>query len=180
MVQQKTKFGGKIFFLNRSDINTDEIIPAKYLTYIDREPLKPFLLEDLKIEGLNLKAIKWDNYQVIISRANFGCGSSREMAVWAFQVNGISTIIASNFARIFRENAFNDGMLAIELGEATIDEIFDKFSNYSEVLAEIDLDSQTVNIKNEKISASYKFELTPFQKELVKYGGLVHFMHAKY
>jgi len=67
MTQGKTKFGGKVFFLNRSDINTDEIIPAKYLTYIDREPLKPFLLEDLKIEGLNPKSIKWDEYQVIIS-----------------------------------------------------------------------------------------------------------------
>lgn len=180
MTQAKTKFGGKVFFLNRSDINTDEIIPAKYLTYIDREPLKPFLLEDLKIEGLNPKSIKWDEYQVIISRANFGCGSSREMAVWAFQVNGISTIIASNFARIFRENAFNDGMLAIELNEAKIDEIFKKFSDKKDVFAEIDLETQVLKITSGNLSEVYKFELTPFQKELVKYGGLVHFMNAKY
>jgi len=177
---KEIKYGGKVFFLDRSDINTDEIIPAKYLTHIEREPLKPLLLEDLKIDGLDPKSVKWDDYQVVVSRANFGCGSSREMAVWAFRVNGISTVIAQNFARIFRENAFNDGMLAIELNEAKINEIFEKFSKKKDVTADIDLNKMNITLKSEGISETYQFELNPFQKEVIQHGGLVHFMNKKF
>ena len=102
-------FGGRAYFIDRDNINTDEIIPAKYLTLIDKEPLKPHLLEDLKLGNIDPKKIRWHEYGAVISRANFGSGSSREAAVWAFEVNGVHLIIASNFARIFRENAFNSG-----------------------------------------------------------------------
>jgi len=82
-------FSGKMLFLDRSDINTDEIIPAKYLTEISKEALKPHLLEDLQLNGFaQAKDIKGKS--VIITRANFGCGSSREHAPWALEVNGIS------------------------------------------------------------------------------------------
>ena len=69
------------------------------MTEIEKPPLKPHLLEDLSLEGFD-SALLAGQYSVVIFRANFGSGSSREMAVWAFEVNGINTLIASNFARI--------------------------------------------------------------------------------
>ena len=113
------QFGGDVLFLDRSDINTDEIIPAKYLTENTKEALKPYLLEDLKLEGFDNKS-DIQGKKVIITKENFGCGSSREHAPWALEVNGIHTVIAENFARIFRQNMFNCGMLAIELDKKSI------------------------------------------------------------
>jgi 3-isopropylmalate/(R)-2-methylmalate dehydratase small subunit len=100
------QFGGKVLFLDRGDINTDEIIPAKYLNEDSKEALKPNLLEDLKLPGFDpsrdLKGLG-----AIVTRANFGCGSSREHAPWALEVNGINIVIAESFARIFRQNMYN-------------------------------------------------------------------------
>ncbi|MDZ7640883.1 MAG: hypothetical protein U5J62_02480 [Desulfurivibrio sp.] len=109
-------FSGKALFLDRSDINTDEIIPARYLTEITKMALQPYALEDLKLGGFDPKRDLADK-KVIVSRANFGCGSSREHAVWVFEVNEINTVIAASFARIFRQNMFNCGLLALELPE---------------------------------------------------------------
>ena len=82
-------FGGKVLFLDRADINTDEIIPAKYLTEITKEAMKPNLLEDLKLAGFDRRR-DIAGKRVIVTRANFGCGSSREHAPWAFEVNDIT------------------------------------------------------------------------------------------
>jgi 3-isopropylmalate/(R)-2-methylmalate dehydratase small subunit len=107
-------FSGKVLFLDRSDINTDEIIPAKYLTEITKAAMGPHLLEDLCLEGF-IPGQSTRDKQVVITRANFGCGSSREHAPWALEANGINVVIASSFARIFRQNMFNCGLLALEL-----------------------------------------------------------------
>ena len=94
-------FSGKVLFLDRSDINTDEIIPAKYLTELTKEALKPYCLEDLNLAGFDPKK-DVEGKSVIITRANFGCGSSREHAPWVLECNGINLVVAINFARIFR------------------------------------------------------------------------------
>src|SRR5512136_1403358 len=117
-------FGGPVLFLDRSDINTDEIIPAKYLTEITKQDLKPYILEDLKLPGFDPKGPRTRAARVIVSRENFGCGSSREHAPWVFEVNGITAVIARSFARIFRQNVFNCGMAAIELPGEDLDRIF--------------------------------------------------------
>ena len=93
-------FNGKILFLDRSDINTDEIIPAKYLTELTKEALKPYCLEDLSLESFDPKR-DIAGKSVIVTRANFGCGSSREHAPWVLEYNNINLVIAENFARIF-------------------------------------------------------------------------------
>ncbi|RQW86919.1 MAG: 3-isopropylmalate dehydratase small subunit, partial [Geobacter sp.] len=103
-------FGGPVLFLDRDDINTDEIIPARYLTEITKDDLKPYILEDLKLPGFEPKGDATKAARVIVTRANFGCGSSREHAPWVFEVNGITVVIAESFARIFRQNMFNCGM----------------------------------------------------------------------
>ena len=111
----------------RDNINTDEIIPAKYLTEITKEALGPHLLEDLCLEGF-IPGRSTRDKQIVVSRANFGCGSSREHAPWAFEVNGIHVVIAESFARIFRQNMFNCGMMAVELPAATIAALFETFA----------------------------------------------------
>src|SRR5512136_954104 len=118
------QFGGKVLFLDRSDINTDEIIPAKYLTEISKEALKPHMLEDLNLEGFTSTSSSVRESKVIVTRANFGCGSSREHAPWVFEVNDITAVVAESFARIFRQNMFNCGMAAIELPKEQIDRLF--------------------------------------------------------
>ena len=175
---KQSNFNGKAFLLDRDNINTDEIIPAKYLTYIEKMPLKPHLLEDLNLSSI--EEITWEDYNVVISRSNFGCGSSREMAVWAFEINGIVTIIASNFARIFRENAVNSGILPIELGFEKIDQIFQIFLESHDINIEIDLELQILSIKDSKNELEFSFEISDFNKTVVTHGGLVNFAVENY
>ena len=171
-------FNGKVLFLDRSDINTDEIIPAKYLNESTKAALKPYCLEDLLLPGFDPKR-DVPGHQAVITRANFGCGSSREHAPWVLGENGINVVVAENFARIFRQNMFNCGMLAIELPAAAIAEIFDLFGS-SETTIEVALDKQALTLDNGKISRTYKFELDPFDLELVKAGGWVAYADSRY
>jgi 3-isopropylmalate/(R)-2-methylmalate dehydratase small subunit len=112
-------------------LNTDEIIPAKHLTEISKTALKTHLLEDFFLGGKQFEhhSEKMQNAQVVVTRSNFRCGSSREHAVWALEVNDINVIIAENFARTFRQNMFNCGILAIELKKEQIDDLFDMEGN---------------------------------------------------
>jgi 3-isopropylmalate/(R)-2-methylmalate dehydratase small subunit len=172
-------FGGPALFLDRSDINTDEIIPAKYLTEITKEDLKPYILEDLKLPGFDPKGEKTKNARVIVSRANFGCGSSREHAPWVFEVNEINAVIAESFARIFRQNMFNCGMAAIELPKEKIDLIFG-YADVADAAIAIDIARQNVTVTGGGKSEAIPFEISPFDKALVLAGGWVDFADAKY
>lgn len=174
------KYGGLVLFLDRDNINTDEIIPAKYLTLVDKAPLKPHLLEDLKLESFEHQKVKLDQYGVVVTRANFGCGSSREAAPWAFEVNGINVIIAENFARIFRENAFNCGMAAIELDKKIIDELFDKFGERDDVMLDVDIQAEKLTFTAGNLKYSTHFKLNKLQKDLVQSGGWVELASKKY
>jgi 3-isopropylmalate/(R)-2-methylmalate dehydratase small subunit len=172
-------FGGPVLFLDRGDINTDEIIPAKYLTEITKEDLKPYILEDLKLPGFEPKGEKTQNAKVIVSRANFGCGSSREHAPWVFEVNGITAVIAESFARIFRQNMFNCGMAAIELPAADLNEIFSHAADNDAVMS-IDIEAQTLTVSGGGKQKALSFELFPFDKALVLAGGWVDYADLKY
>jgi 3-isopropylmalate/(R)-2-methylmalate dehydratase small subunit len=172
-------FGGPILFLDRSDINTDEIIPAKYLTEITKQDLKPYILEDLKLSGFDPKGEKTKAARVILSRANFGCGSSREHAPWVFEVNNITAVIAESFARIFRQNMFNCGMAAIELPKSDLDIIF-SHADDCDANIDIDMKTETLTVKGGGKSAVLKFSISPFDKALVTAGGWVDYADSKY
>jgi len=172
------KFEGKVLFLDRSDINTDEIIPAKYLTENTKEALQPYLLEDLKMEGFSHPADIADR-GVIVTRENFGCGSSREHAPWALEVNGINLVIAENFARIFRQNMYNCGMMAVELPAETIDMLFKKFSG-KETFLKADIDAGVFTFTSGDMKEEVRFNLSGFDMELVKSGGWVDFADGRY
>lgn len=172
-------FGGPVLFLDRADINTDEIIPAKYLTEITKQDLKPYILEDLKLEGFDPKGPKTKNARVVVSRANFGCGSSREHAPWVFEVNDITAVVAESFARIFRQNMFNCGMAAIELPKADLDLIFSHAGDADASMI-IDIEAQTLTMSANGQQKTFSFELSPFDKALVMAGGWVDYADTKY
>ncbi len=173
------QFGGKLLFLDRSDINTDEIIPAKYLTEISKEALKPYCLEDLKLPDFDAKR-DLAGKSAILTRGNFGCGSSREHAPWALEVNGINIVVAESFARIFRQNMYNCGMLAIELPSGQIDELFRTFQGLDTDL-QVDLGVRTLEFSAPGVSAyTTLFRLTEFEAALVASGGWVQFAAERY
>lgn len=175
-------FGGPAIYLDRSDINTDEIIPAKYLTEISKTALKPHLLEDLLLEGIpfDSQSEAMNSARVVVTRANFGCGSSREHAVWAFEVNDVNVVIAESFARIFRQNMFNCGILAVELDKPQLDTLFEMQGNIK----------IAIDLKNEQLTASSdvpgqmevvcSFVLNSFDKELVAAGGWLTYADQKF
>ncbi len=172
------EFRGNALFLDRSDINTDEIIPARYLTEIEKSALKPHLLEDLKFEGFDPN-IDIKDKSVIITRENFGCGSSREHAPWALEVNEIFLVIAPGFARIFRQNMFNCGMLAIELSKEQLDNIFDQFSRLDTQIS-VDINRCEIEIRAMEQTKIIKFQISQFDKALVQTGGWVNYADTHY
>jgi 3-isopropylmalate/(R)-2-methylmalate dehydratase small subunit len=171
-------FSGNVLFLDRSDINTDEIIPAKYLTEIRREALRPYLLEDLKLPGFEPQR-DIPRRQVVVSRANFGCGSSREHAPWALEANGIRLVIAESFARIFRQNMFNCGLLAVELPAETIARLFTEFAS-CETFAAADLAAGVISIRAGRRAEEIPFTLAAFDRALVEAGGWLDYADARY
>jgi len=172
------EFNGKVMFLDRADINTDEIIPARYLTEITKEALKPYLLEDLILPGFNAQADVEKN-NVVVTRANFGCGSSREHAPWALEVNDINIVIAESFARIFKQNMFNCGMMAVELSADVLDRIFKKFAN-NETTVTTDMDKMTLRFAIADEEEVFPFEISDFNRALVEAGGWVGYADSRY
>ena len=175
------QFGGPVLFLDRTDINTDEIIPAKYLTENSKQALKPYLLEDLKLEGFDSKT-DVPGKKVIITRENFGCGSSREHAPWALEVNGIYVVVAVNFARIFRQNMYNCGLLAVEMDKKSVEDMFRTFSEKDTECKIVINDDGTAKVKliAGSLSKSYPFKLEGFEKALVEKEGWIGYAESKF
>jgi 3-isopropylmalate/(R)-2-methylmalate dehydratase small subunit len=171
-------FHGKVLFLDRSDINTDEIIPARYLTEITKEALQPHLLEDLNLEEFD-PGIDIAGKSIVVTRANFGCGSSREHAPWALEVNGINVVIAESFARIFRQNMFNCGMLAVELPAETVGQLFSRFAGKATDVA-TDFENGRLIFRAPGEEETIPFAVSEFDRQLVSAGGWVDFADTHY
>lgn len=171
-------FNGKVLFLDRSDINTDEIIPARYLTEISKEALKPHLLDDLVLDGFN-PPVDVPKSSVVVTRENFGCGSSREHAPWALEVNDINIVIAESFARIFKQNMFNCGMMAVELSPADLNHLFEKFASRETTLT-TDMDKKEFLFSCESEEERLSFEISGFDEALVEAGGWVGYADTNY
>lgn len=177
------QFGGRVLFLDRSDINTDEIIPARYLTEISKAALKPYCLEDFKLGTFDAKR-DVPGKGAIVTRANFGCGSSREHAPWALEMNGIHLAVAESFARIFRQNMYNCGMIAAELPAATLDDLFAVFSGLDTTVT-VDIAARTLTFSGSGGAVAggartVPFHLSDFEYALVEAGGWVEFAAGKY
>jgi 3-isopropylmalate/(R)-2-methylmalate dehydratase small subunit len=116
--------------------------------------------------------------KVLITRSNFGCGSSREHAVWALEVNDINVVIGESFARIFRQNMFNCGILAVELSKVDLDRLF---ALKGQVTVAVDLAGEKLTAtSNTGDTATCAFTLNPFDKKLIGAGGWLAFADANY
>ena len=178
--EEMKRFGGIATFIDRDDINTDEIIPAKYLTEISKQALKPHLLEDLHLEdgSFDPHAETIQKASVLVTRSNFGCGSSREHAVWALEVNDITVVIASSFARIFRQNMFNCGILAVELPSGELDRLFNLVP---EVRIEVELEEEKlIAVDADGTRLECDFSLNSFDQKLVGAGGWLAYADQNY
>jgi 3-isopropylmalate/(R)-2-methylmalate dehydratase small subunit len=173
------KLGGKVLFLDRRDINTDEIIPARYLTEDSKKALGPYLFEDLDLPGFD-RARDLPGKGAVVSRANFGCGSSREHAPWALEANGINVVVAESFARIFRQNMYNCGMVAIELPPETISSIFQRFAGIEAELV-LDLEARTLSLSSDaREKLLLPLSLGEFELAMIRSGGWVEFAAGRY
>jgi len=151
----------------RDHINTDEIIPARYLNTDDEMELAGHCMEDLDKDFVS-KVAEGD---VIVAGDDFGCGSSREHAVWAIRGAGVKTVIAKTFARIFYRNAINNGFYLIESPDA-IEKINDG--------DELEIDYETGTIKNKTAGVDISFQPLPdFALEIIKDGGLLEHITKK-
>jgi len=151
-----------------ADIDTDAIIPARYLNTSDPVELAKHCMEDSKTPDFMRKMKKGD---IIVADKNFGCGSSREHAPIAIKTAGVSCVIAKTFARIFYRNSFNMGLPIFECPEAV------------DAIAEGDLlevDAETGTIKNVTKKKTYKANpIPPFMQELIGAGGLMEWVKRK-
>jgi 3-isopropylmalate/(R)-2-methylmalate dehydratase small subunit len=170
-------FGGRILFLDRNDINTDEIIPARYLNENAKEDLKPYLLEDLELPLFSPGDAAGKG--AILARANFGCGSSREHAPWVLEANNINMVIAESFARIFRQNMYNCGMIAAEIPAPVIEELFRDFKG-TETTLEADIEKGLLSFSGGGKTRTIPFVLKGFEKALVEAGGWVEYAAEHY
>lgn len=172
------KYDGEVLLLDRSDINTDEIIPAKYLTEISKKALQPYLLEDLELEGFDPDR-DIAGKGVILTRSNFGCGSSREHAPWALEANGIHMVIAESFARIFKQNMFNCGLMAVTLPVEVIDDLFTQFAG-KETNVQTELEQSHFLFSASTAQTKCSFSLSAFDRALIDAGGWVEYADEKY
>ena len=151
----------KAHVYKRDHINTDEIIPARYLNTDDEKELAKHCMEDLDNDFVN----KVEPGDCIVAGDDFGCGSSREHAVWALRGAGVKTVIAKTFARIFYRNAINNGFYLIESEDAP-----DKINNGDE----LEINFKTGLIKNKTADTEIKFNPLPdFALEIINNGGLL-------
>ena len=162
------KFDSTIMPLNIENIDTDQIIPARFLKAVTRDGFGDNLFRDWRydnndnlIENFNLNSINNDSKILLVGR-NFGCGSSREHAAWAIYDYGFRVVVSSFFADIFRNNALNNGLLVIQLSQNKIDQIFDKVSNDINTVFSVDLNDQKFYSSDGTIDE--EFEINEYNK----------------
>lgn len=176
-MQSFTQHTGIVAPLDRPNVDTDAIIPKQFLKSIKRSGFGPNAFDDWRYldEGgpeidndsrrINpdfiLNRSPYDKATILLARENFGCGSSREHAVWALDDFGFRAVIASSFADIFFNNSFKNGLLPIALDANVIDDLFNRVSANPGLELSVDLEAQTVNCEGESISL---FEIDAFRK----------------
>jgi 3-isopropylmalate/(R)-2-methylmalate dehydratase small subunit len=164
---------GVVVPLVRHNVDTDQIIPKQFLKRIERSGYGQFLFNDWRYDpdgnerpDFILNREPYNNGRVLVVGRNFGCGSSREHAVWALDQFGFRVVIAPSFADIFRGNAGKDGLLTVELPEDAVNLLASRAEEEPGVEATVDLESQTVSLAELK----YSFEVDGFLKHCLLEG----------
>jgi 3-isopropylmalate/(R)-2-methylmalate dehydratase small subunit len=155
--------------LNRADVDTDQIIPAKYLKLVERSGFGRYLFDSWrKDESFVLNDPVYKQAQVLVAGPNFGCGSSREHAPWALQDYGFKAVIAPSFADIFRNNCAKIGLLLVQLQQDEVEIIMERAERQPDSKIIVDLEAQTVSFEGEEWSMH--FDVDPFVKHCLLEG----------
>ena len=181
-MEKFTVFNGVVCPLDRSNVDTDAIIPKQFLKSIKRTGFGPNLFDEWRYldhgepgmdnskRSLNTDFVlndpRYAGAQILLARENFGCGSSREHAPWALEDYGFKVIIAPSFADIFFNNSFKNGLLPIVLDAQTVDSLFAKANGPEALKIEVDLGAQALRVGDETIS----FDVDPFRKHCLLEG----------
>jgi 3-isopropylmalate/(R)-2-methylmalate dehydratase small subunit len=181
-----TSHRGLLATLDRSNIDTDAIIPKQFLKSIKRTGFGESLFFDWRYDengepdpGFELNAPHFAGASILVTRNNFGCGSSREHAVWAVMQYGFRAVIAPRrevggavvpaFADIFRNNSVKNGLLTIELSESEVDEMFELVGRFTNIEATIDLDEQRIVLHLDE-EIAFHFDVDPVVKQHLLHG----------
>ena len=182
-MEKFTSFTGTVCPLDRSNVDTDAIIPKQFLKSIKRSGFGPNLFDEWRYldhgepdmdnssRPLNpdfvLNDARYQGARILLTRKNFGCGSSREHAPWALADYGFKVIIAPSYADIFFNNCFKNGILPIVLDESLVDSLFDRAMGGNALSINVDLQAQTLTPENGEAIA---FEIDSFRKHCLLEG----------
>jgi 3-isopropylmalate/(R)-2-methylmalate dehydratase small subunit len=173
-MQAFTTLTGTVAPLNRGNVDTDQIIPKQYLKTIHRTGLKEGLFADWRRQadgsqnpGFFINQPRYQGAPILLTRENFGCGSSREHAPWALLDYGIRCILAPSFADIFYNNCFQNGILPVVLTAGEIQTLFDRVAKEVTYCVTVDLARQSVALPE---GERFSFTLDPFRKDCLLKG----------
>lgn len=169
-----TNVRGLVGTLDRANVDTDQIIPKQFLKRIERTGFGDFLFFDWRFNqdgSLNpdfeLNESQYQGANILLTRANFGCGSSREHAPWALMDFGVRSVIAPSFADIFYNNCFKNGLLPVSISEEKVEDLFQKTRANLGYELIVDLETQTIS---DDSGLQYLFEIDPFRRECLLKG----------
>ena len=170
-----TKHTGLVAPMDRVNVDTDQIVPKQFIKWLTREGYGRVLFYDWRYvdDGKTpnpefvLNAPRYHGASVLVARANFGCGSSREHAPWALGDYGFRAILAPSYADIFYNNCFKNGILPVILPDAAIDEVFRRVAAREGYSLTVDLQSQTVT---DAAGLRFEFQVDPFRRECLLNG----------
>ena len=173
-MQPFIKHKGLVVPLDRVNVDTDQMVPKQFLKWTTREGYGRVLFYDWRyLEGekpnpdfvLNLP--RYQGGTILLARANFGCGSSREHVPWAIVDYGFRAVIAPSFADIFYNNCFKNGVLLVKLPDAQVEELFQRTEKNEGYRLTVDLENQTIT---DDLGLSLSFQIDPFRRECLLKG----------
>ena len=160
--------------LNIDNVDTDQIIPARFLKATERKGFGDNLFRDWRynsdntlVDSFPLNNKKYEG-KILVAGKNFGCGSSREHAVWAIYDYGFRAVVSSFFADIFKNNCLNIGVLPVQVSESFLSEIFSEIDKNSKNIFEINLEDQEFEIKSS--GKKEKFKISTYKKSNMSNG----------
>lgn len=164
-----TNHSGIVAPMDRANVDTDQIIPKQFLKRIERTGFGQYLFFDWRFDddgqddpSFELNQPNAKDASILVARRNFGCGSSREHAVWSLADYGFRVVLAPSFADIFFNNCFKNGVLPIKLSEAEIDDIFDRCEKHAPYSLTVDLETCTIRDDH---GLSLEFEVQSFRRQ---------------
>jgi 3-isopropylmalate/(R)-2-methylmalate dehydratase small subunit len=173
-MQPFTEHTGLVAPLDRVNVDTDQMVPKQFLKWVTREGYGRVLFYDWRYrEGevpnpdFVLNQARYQGASILLARANFGCGSSREHAPWALLEYGFRALIAPSYADIFYNNCFKNGLLPVTLPDAQVDELFRRTAQTPGYRLTVDLEAQTIT---DASGLEFSFQIDPFRRDCLLKG----------